>query len=218
MKSSHAGKGFGQWLWWCPTPAIPTVPPAAVGCLVRSQPSASLDGVPCWVTAIGYLIGSLPLRVVGGVVHLAAAVAAIGVVCPLLCCHRWWVLCPAVVITVGAWWVTVAKGAPPLPWVSPCLSSWSYGAPPWSSSWLWVLSWPWVPPQSLSWPCGAHPVIVMELVPPPTRLSSWPWVPPRSSLWLCGACKGNLAVPRKSLRSSKGGSKENISKDIIHER
>jgi hypothetical protein len=31
-------------------------------------------------------------------------------------------------------------------------------------------------------------------------------------------CKGNLAVPRKSLRSSKGGSKENISEGIIHER
>ena len=92
----------------------PHCPSCSRGCLVRSQPSASLDGVPCWVTAIGYLIGSLPLRVVGGVVHLAAAVAAIGVVCPLLCCHRWWVLCPTVVITVGAWWVTVAKGAPPL--------------------------------------------------------------------------------------------------------
>ena len=135
----------------------PHCPSCSRGCLVRSQPSASLDGVPCWVTAIGYLIRSLPLRVVGGVVHLAAAVAAIGVVCPLLCCHRWWVLCPTVVITVGAWWVTVAKGAPPLPWVSPRLSSWSYGAPPWSSSWLWVLSWPWVHARSLSWSWCPHP-------------------------------------------------------------
>ena len=114
MKSSHTGKGFGQWLWWCPTPAIPTVPPSAVGCLVRSQPSVSFDGVPCWVTAIGYLIRSLLLRAVGGVVHPAAAVTAIGVVCPLLCCFCWWVLCPTVVVAVGAWWVTVAKGAPPL--------------------------------------------------------------------------------------------------------
>ena len=67
---------------------------------------------------------------------------------------------PAVIVTVGAWWVDVAVVASLLVLVavwSP-QSSWSW-CPPYSSSW------PWVPPRSSSWLCGA-PLVIIMAVPP----------------------------------------------------
>ena len=102
--------------------SLPSIPPAAVGCP---------------------LIGSLPLRVVGGGVP-----------------HR-------------------SRG---------CLPTRPHGhvVPPWSSSWPWVpphsSPWvplkPWVSFRSLSWPCSARPVVVVEWVPVarPCRCGNLPLV------------------------------------------
>src|ERR1700683_2869964 len=109
---------------------------------------------------------------------------------------------PAVIVAVGAWWVTVAVGASPLILVAegaPPARPHGHMVPPRALLWLLVappsfLS-PWVPPRSSSWPCGASPLVVVAVgasslvlvvmwCPPGRRHGrvvpprSWPWVPP----------------------------------------
>ena len=143
MKSTHAGKGFGWQQWGCPTPTIPTVPLAAIGCLVRSQPSPPPPPSPLLVV----------VAVAGHHGHVVPPQSLLWP-CPVIFVAMWW---PLILVVVwcppghphGCWCPHSSSS----PWV-PQLS-WLYMVPPHSSSS------PWVPPTDHG---GCFVVVMVVMV------------------------------------------------------